>query len=100
MTADRGYGEAAIDDVLHDLGVANVCIPRKGRPGLERRQIKRSWPFQRMVRWRTGSEGRISRIKRDYGCRRTCDDTLAGARTWTGHGIFTHNLTKISNLIN
>ena len=100
VTADRGYGEAAIDDALHDLGVANVCIPRKGRPGLERRQIERSRPFQRMVRWRTGSEGRISCIKRDYGCRRTRYDTLAGARTWTGHGIFTHNLTKISNLIN
>jgi len=26
-------------------------------------------------------------------------DTLTGARTWTGHGIFTHNLTKIAGLI-
>jgi IS5 family transposase len=26
-------------------------------------------------------------------------DGLAGARTWCGHGIFAHNLVKISGLI-
>ena len=25
-------------------------------------------------------------------------DTTEGARTWTGHGVFTHNLTKIATL--
>ena len=95
MTADRGYGEAAVDYQLAQLGVTKVRIPRKGRPGAARRQIEASRPFQRMVRWRTGAEGRISCIKRDFGCRRTRMDTLTGARTWTGHGIFAHNLTKI-----
>ena len=32
VTADRGYGEAAIDRDLEDLGVIRVVIPRKGRP--------------------------------------------------------------------
>jgi IS5 family transposase len=99
VTADRGYGEAAIDARLHELGVTQVCIPRKGRPGAARRAVEHSRSFQRMVRWRTGAEGRISCIKRDYGCRRTQMDTLTGARTWTGHGIFTHNLIKIAGLI-
>ncbi len=98
VTADRGYGEAAIENQLHDLGVTTVCIPRKGRPGANRRAIEQSRSFQRMIRWRTGAEGRINCIKRDYGCRRTHMDTLTGARTWTGHGIFTHNLTKIAGL--
>jgi transposase, IS5 family len=95
VTADRGYGEAAVDNQLTQLGVTKVRIPRKGRPGAARRQLEASRPFQRMVRWRTGAEGRISCIKRDFGCRRTRMDTLTGARTWTGHGIFAHNLTKI-----
>jgi transposase, IS5 family len=99
VTADRGYGEAAVDDDLRALGVTTVCVPRKGRPGASRRQIEASRPFQRMVRWRTGSEGRISCLKRDYGCRRTRMDTLTGARTWTGHGILTHNLVKIAGLL-
>ena len=37
VTADRGYGEAAVDDALASLGVRTVVIPRKGereaRPG-------------------------------------------------------------------
>jgi IS5 family transposase len=32
-TADRGYGEAAVDRELEQLGVTTVVIPRKGRPG-------------------------------------------------------------------
>jgi IS5 family transposase len=98
VTADRGYGEAAVEDALHNLGVNQVCMPRKGRPGAARRAVEHSRPFQRMVRWRTGAEGRISCIKRDFGCRRTRMDTLTGARTWTGHGIFAHNLIKIAGL--
>jgi IS5 family transposase len=31
-TADRGYGEAAVDDQLHALGVEQVAIPRRARP--------------------------------------------------------------------
>jgi IS5 family transposase len=99
VTADRGYGETAVDDELHRLGVTKVCIPRKGRPGAARRQIEASRSFQRMIRWRTGCEGRISCLKRDYACRRTRMDTLAGVRTWTGHGILAHNLVKIAGLI-
>lgn len=98
VTADRGYGEASVERALHDLGVEHVAIPRKGRPGAARRRVEGSPRFQRMVRWRTGSEGRISAVKREWGCRRTRMDTLAGARTWTGHGIFAHNLVKVAGL--
>jgi len=50
------------------------------------------------VKWRTGSEGRISTLKRAYGWDRTRIDSTEGARTWTGHGILAHNLVKISAL--
>jgi len=66
---------------------------------VNRRAVEHSRSFQRMTRWLTAAEGRINCVKRDYGCRRTHMDTLIGARTWTGHGIFAHNLTKISGLI-
>jgi IS5 family transposase len=32
VTADRGYGEAAVDQALHDLGVTDVVIPAKADP--------------------------------------------------------------------
>jgi IS5 family transposase len=32
VTADRGYGEIAVEDTLQALGVRTVVLPRKGRP--------------------------------------------------------------------
>lgn len=98
VTADRGYGEAAVEDALHHLGVRYVVLPRKGKPTAARRQIENRRAFRTMVRWRTGCEGRISCAKRDFGLARTRIDGLAGARTWVGHGIFNHNLVKIAGL--
>jgi transposase, IS5 family len=100
VTADRGYGEAAVDDDLHDLGISNVVIPRKGKPSKARQAVERQRTFRRHVKWRTGCEGRISHLKRNYGWDKTMIDTTEGARTWTGHGVFAHNLTKIATLTN
>ena len=99
VTADRGYGDKAVEDDLRDAGVRYVVLPTKGRPTAARRQVENRRAFRKMVRWRTGCEGRISCAKRDFGLNRTRIDGLAGARTWCGHGIFAHNLVKISELI-
>lgn len=40
VTADRGYGDAAVQQGLEDLGVSYVAIPRKGKPSQARRQIE------------------------------------------------------------
>jgi IS5 family transposase len=98
VTTDRGYGEAGVDKQLTDLGVTNVVIPRKGKTSQARRAIEHRKAFRRTVKWRTGSEGRISHLKRGYGWDRACIDGTAGTRIWTGHGVFAHNLVKISAL--
>jgi IS5 family transposase len=67
-TADRGYGEAKVENELHDLGVRTVVIPRKGRPGKAGQAHEHRRAFRRTVKWRTGSEARISTLKRGYGC--------------------------------
>ena len=71
VTADRGYGEAHLDQELADLGVARVAIPRRGRAGPTRRVVKRQRGFRRLVKWRTGCEGRISCLKHCFGWDRT-----------------------------
>jgi len=98
VTADRGYGEQAIEDDLHALGVRHVAIPRKGRPGKARQAAERRPAFRRAIKWRTGCEGRISTLKRGYGWDRTRLDGTEGARTWAGYGVLAHNLVKISTL--
>ena len=65
--------------------LTNLTVPGRG--------------FRRLVKWRTGSEGRISYLKRRYGLDRTLFDGLTGARTWCGRGVLSHNSVKIAALV-
>jgi transposase, IS5 family len=98
VTADRGYGQPAFERDLHNLGVHTVAIPRQGKISAARHKIEHSRSFHRLVKWRTGCEGRISYLKRGYGWDRTRLDRRHGAAIWCGHGVFAHNLVKISAL--
>lgn len=98
VTADRGYGYASVETDLQDLGVRSVAIPRASKPTTARREFEHRKAFRDKVKWRTGCEGRINHLKRSYGWNRTELTTLTGARTWCGHGVFAHNLVKISAL--
>jgi transposase, IS5 family len=97
-TADRGYGEAKVEAELYDLGVTHVAIPRKGRPGEARQTVERAPRFRKLIKWRTGSEGRIAHLKRSWGWDKTRLDGIEGARTWCGWGVLAHNATKIAAL--
>ena len=98
VTADRGYGQPAVERDLHDLGVQTVAIPRQAATSPSRKTIEHGRSFRRLVKWRTGCEGRISYLKRGYGWDRTLLDGRNGAAIWCGHGVFAHNLVKISAL--
>jgi len=98
VTADRGYGENAVREQLGAIGVRTVVLPTKGKPSASRRAVESRAQFQRLVKWRTGSEGRISCLKRDFGWNRTQLDGIEGVRTWCGYGVFNHNLAKIGAL--
>ena len=99
VTADRGYGEAGVDAGLEALGVKQVAIPRKGKPGAARRQVQNSRRFRTLVKWRTGSEGRVSALKHNWEWGRSLMDGETGAQTWCGWGVLAHNSVKISGLI-
>jgi transposase, IS5 family len=99
VTADRGYGEAGVEREVADLGVARIAIPRKGRAGPTRQAIERARPFRRLVKWRTGCEGRISQLKHHFGWARTLLDGLQGAQLWCGLGVLAHNLVKAAGLL-
>ena len=75
-----------------------MAIPRQGTTSPARKTIEHSRGFRRLVKWRTGCEGRISYLKRRYGWDRTRLDRRQGAAIWCGHGVFTRNLVKISAL--
>ena len=83
---------------LQALGVRTVAIPAQARPSPPARPSSTRRGFRTLVKWRTGCEGRISYLKRRYGWDRTRLDGRQGAAIWCGHGVFTHNLVKISAL--
>jgi IS5 family transposase len=98
VTADRGYGEAKVDQDLDDIGVKTVAIPRKGQPGRARRAHEHRPAFRRLIKWRTGSEGRISHLKHRCGWARSAMDGRDRTAIWCGHGVLAHNLVKVTRL--
>jgi IS5 family transposase len=98
VTADRGYGQPAVERDLQQLGVQVIAIPRQARTSPARKAVEHGRGFRKLVKWRTGCEGRISYLKRGYGWDRTRLDGRQGAAIWCGHGVFAHNLAKISTM--
>jgi transposase, IS5 family len=98
VTADRGYGQAAVERDLHAAGVHTVAIPRQATTSAARKVLEHGRGFRKLVKWRTGCEGRISCLKHRYGWDRTRLDGRTGTAIWCGHGVFAHNLVKIGAL--
>ena len=80
LTADRGYSSSAIEKDLVEAGIETVVIPRTGKPSAARKLIEQTEVFIAAIKWRTGCEGRISTLKRDWAWRRTRLRSHASAR--------------------
>jgi IS5 family transposase len=78
--------------------VRRIAIPGRAKVSPARRAVEHARRFRALVKWRTGSEGRTSYLKRGYGWDRTRLDGRDGASIWCGHGVLAHNLVKISAL--
>jgi len=90
--ADAGFASAANERAALDLGVKRVVLPRRGPPaGGGPAPPGQRW-YRRGLRWRTGSEGRISAVKRSHGLRRCRYRGEAGMERWVGLGIIASNL--------
>ena len=96
VAGDRGFGTAANDAALAELGVARIGLARTGTPGKARRAWEQTRAFKRMRNWRVGIEARISQLKRSFGLRRTRLRRLGGATIWVGLGIFAYNLQRMT----
>jgi transposase, IS5 family len=100
VTADRGYGEAAVDQELADLGVARGRDPtprsRRSRPPANRAP---AWlPPAGQVGHRLRGPDQLPQAPLRLGPRARMDG-IDGARIYCGHGVFAHNLVKIGGLL-
>jgi IS5 family transposase len=99
VVADRGFGFAANDRALDQLGVRRIGLQRTGTPSRSRRELEQTRAFKRMRNWRVGIEARISHLKRSFGLRRTRLRRLDGARAWVGLGVFAYNLQRMTLVV-
>ena len=98
LKKNGGQHQAAVERDLHAAGVRTVAIPRQATTSPARKTAEHGRGFRKLVKCRTGCEGRISYLKHRYGWDRTRLDGRTGAAIWCGHGVFAHNLVKIGTL--
>jgi IS5 family transposase len=95
-TADRGFSSAANEEAAVTRGVRRVILPHPGRKTPMRRAYERQRWFRRGARWRVGSEGRISVLKRRHGLTRCRYHGRDGMHRWVGFGVIADNLVTIA----
>ena len=96
VAADAGFYSGKNEAAAKTKGVKRVCIPNRSTKSPERkREQKKRW-FRNGQKWRTGSEGRISVVKRRHGLNRSRYKGDAGMKRWVGLGVIADNLVNIS----
>ena len=83
--ADGGFASRKNERAAQDRGVRHVVLPWQPR-------ARRSRAARAALRWRTGSEGRISALKRCHGLRRCRYRGSTGMQRWVGLGVIANNL--------
>jgi IS5 family transposase len=95
-TADRGFASAVNEREATTRGVRRVVLPYPGRKTAARRAHEHQQWFRRGRRWRVGSEGRISVLKRRHGLTRCRYHGRDGMHRWVGLGVIADNLVTIA----
>jgi transposase, IS5 family len=95
VAADAAFYSAKNESEAQALGVAHVAIPNRSTKSLERKRHQKQRWFRKGQKWRTGSEGRISLLKRRHGLDRCLYKGDDGMKRWVGWGVIADNLINI-----
>ena len=95
VAADAAFYSGKNEAAARAKGVKRVCVPNRSTKSLKRkREQKKRW-FRNGQKWRTGSEGRISVVKRRHGLDRCRYKGDSGMRRWVGLGVIGDNLVTL-----
>jgi IS5 family transposase len=95
VAADAGFYSLQNEKAGQAQGVRWMSVPHKKTTSSERKRLQHQRWFRRGQRWRTGSEGRISVLKRRHGLRRCLYPGLDGMRRWVGLGVIADNFIQM-----
>jgi IS5 family transposase len=88
VAVDGGFPVRRTQQALEPLAPERLFIA--GKPSTAAGASKRT--RDRLTSYRTGSEGRISHLKREYGLKRSRLKGAPGTRTWTGWSALAYDL--------
>jgi IS5 family transposase len=99
VAADAGFFSAANETAVQKLGVKRVAVPSRSTKSAKRKQEQKKRWFKKAQQWRTGSEGRISVLKRRHGLNRSRYKGSQGFKRWVGLGVIADNLINIGRFM-
>jgi IS5 family transposase len=99
LAGDRGCYSPKNEKLALEAGVKRIVLPKTGRLSPERQRHEKERWFRRGMCFRSGSEGRISVLKRRYGLNCCLNHGEEGFGRWVGWGILTANLATISRTV-
>ena len=97
--ADAGFYSQQNEKTIRAMGVQQVSVPNRSTRSPERRRLQKQRWFHAAQRWRTGSEGRISVLKRRHGLSRCRYRGFAGMDRWVGLGVIADNVIQIGRCL-
>jgi len=89
VALDGGFNAGPTREAFKDLEPERVFISGRQQPGSQRTQ-------RRLQRYRTGTEGRISHLKRGYGLDRSRLKGDEGQQIWTGWAVLAYNADTLA----
>jgi IS5 family transposase len=98
-TADAAFFSTKNEAAAHALGVKRLPIPNRSTKSAERKKLQKKRWFRNGQKWRTGSEGRISLVKRRHGLNRCRYKGQQGIKRWVGLGVIGDNLINIGRAL-
>jgi IS5 family transposase len=97
VAADAGFFSAANEAKAEELGVKRVAVPSSSTKSVQRKQRQKTRWFKKAQKWRAGSEGRISVVKRRHGLDRCRYKGQQGMKRWVGLGVIADNLINLGS---
>ena len=99
VAADAAFYSLKNEAAAKAKGVKRVCIPNRSTRSAERKREQRKRWFRDGQKWRTGSEGRISVVKRRHGLDRCRYKGYVGMNRWVGLGVIADNVVNIGQTL-
>ena len=99
LAADAAFYSLKNEAAAKAMGVKRVCIPNRSTRSAERKHEQRKRWFRDGQKWRTGSEGRISVVKRRHGLDRCRYKGYVGMNRWVGLGVIADSVVNIGQAL-